>query len=113
MTSRVRQWLLDPSSIYKETRLSDPSTQSRLIERAAEIGTTWPELSGTRQRAFLIALIERIDVGANQIDIRLHPSRLSALLDIAATPLPSATNDETQVLSIPVRLRRSGGRSGC
>jgi hypothetical protein len=65
-------------------------------------------LPGTRQRAFLTALIERIDVGANQIDIRLHPSRLCALLDMAATPLPSATDDETHVLYIPVRLRRSG-----
>jgi hypothetical protein len=108
VTSRVRQWLLDPSSIYKAIRHSNPSTQSRLIERAAEIGKTWPELPGTRQRAFLTDLIERIDVGANQIDIRLRLSRLSALLDIAATPLPGATEDDTEVLSIPVRLRRSG-----
>jgi DNA invertase Pin-like site-specific DNA recombinase len=109
VTSRVRQWLRDPSSIYKAIRLSDPSTQSRLIERAAEIGKTWPELPGTRQRAFLADLIERIDVGTKQIDIRLRLGRLSALLDIAATPLPSATENETEVLSIPVRLRRSGG----
>jgi DNA invertase Pin-like site-specific DNA recombinase len=108
VTSRVRQWLLDPGSIYKATRLFDHSTQSWPVARAAEIGKTWPELPGTRQRAFLTGLIERIDVGANQIDIRLRPHRLSALLDIAATPLPSATDDETQILSIPVRLRRSG-----
>ena len=88
--------------------LPDPSTQQRVVARAAEIGKTWPELPGTRQHAFLTALIERIDVGANQIDIRLRPTRLGALLDIAATSLPSATDDETQVLSIPVRLRRSG-----
>jgi hypothetical protein len=31
------------------------------------------------------ALIDRIDVGANQIDIRLRPRRLSALLDIATS----------------------------
>jgi len=29
VTSRVRQWLLDPSSIYKVTRLRDPSAQRR------------------------------------------------------------------------------------
>ena len=29
VTSRVRQWLLDPSSIYKATRLRDPSAQRR------------------------------------------------------------------------------------
>jgi len=38
----------------------------RLVVGAAEIGTSWPELPGTRQRAVLTRLIERIDVGADQ-----------------------------------------------
>jgi len=108
VTSRVRQWLLDPGSIYKATRLPDPSAQRRLIARSAQIGKSWPELPGTRQRALLTALIEGIDVGANQIDIHFRATRLSALLDVAAEPLPSATEDEAQILSVPVRVRRSG-----
>ena len=80
-----------------------PSAQRRLIARAAEIGKSWPELPGARQRAFLTALIERIDVGADRIDIHFRPTRLGVLLDIAATPLPSATDDETQILSVPIR----------
>jgi site-specific DNA recombinase len=108
VTSRARQWLLDPGGIYQSTRLPDPSAQPRLIARAVEIGKSWTELPGTRQRAFLTTLIERIDVGADQIDIHFRPTRLAALLDGAATPLPGATDDEIQILSIPVRLRRSG-----
>jgi DNA invertase Pin-like site-specific DNA recombinase len=108
VTSRVRQWLLDPGGIYQSTRLPDPSAQRRLIARAVEIGKSWTELPGTPQRAFLTTLIDRIDVGADQIDIHLRPTRLAARLDITATPLPSATDDEIQILSIPVRLRRSG-----
>jgi len=108
LTSRVRQWLLDPGGIYQATRLADPSAQRRLIARALEIGKSWTELPGTRQRAFLTTLIDRIDVGADQIDIHLRPARLAALLDVAATPLSSATDNEIQILSIPVRLRRSG-----
>ena len=61
-----------------------------------------------RQRALLTALIKRIDVETNRIDIHFRPTRLGALLDIAASPLPSATDDETQMLSVPIRLRRSG-----
>jgi site-specific DNA recombinase len=39
----------------------------------------------------------------------LRPTRLAALLlDVAATRLPSASDDEIQILSSPVRLRRSG-----
>src|SRR5438477_130069 len=63
VTSRVRQWLVDPSSVYQATRLADPSAQRRLIARAAEIGKSWSELSATRQRAFLTTLIERVDIG--------------------------------------------------
>jgi len=105
--SRVRQWLLDPGNIYQATQLPDLSAQRRLVAGAAEIGKSWPELPGTRQRAVLTRLIERIDVGSDQIDIHFRPTRLAPLLDIA-TPLPSATDDETQILSVPIRLRRTG-----
>jgi hypothetical protein len=64
-------------------------------------------LPGTRQRAFLTTLIDRIDVGVHQIDIHFRPARLGALLDVA-TPLPSAIDDKTQILSVPTRLRRTG-----
>ena len=110
VTSRVRQWLLDPGSICQatSTRFADPATPRRLAARAQEIGKRWPELPMMRQRAVLTALIDRIAVGVDQIDIRLCLGRLGAPLDVAATPLPSVTDDEIQILSIPVRLRRSG-----
>jgi len=84
------------------------SAQRRLIARAEEIGRSWPELPAARQRTFLTALIERIDVGASRLDIHVRPTRLGALLDIAAPSLSSATEDETQILSVPIALRRSG-----
>jgi hypothetical protein len=106
VTSRMRQWLADPDSIYQATRLSDPSMQRRLIARAAEIEKTWPELPEARQRAFLTALIERIDIADNQIDIHIRPTRLAALLNLAAEA--SAVDDDSQILYVPVELRRSG-----
>ena len=108
VTSRVRQWLLDPGSIYQATQLSDMSTRRRLIARAAEMAKSWPELPGPRQRACITALLARIDVRANQIDIHLRPTRIGAILDAAATSVPSATEDEIHILSVPVGLRRSG-----
>src|SRR5262249_533518 len=107
VTSRVRQWLLDPGNIYEATQLPDLSAQSRLVAGAAEIGRSWPELPGTRQPAGLARLMERIDVRGDQIDIHLRPTRLGALFDVV-TPLPSASDDETQTLSVPIRLRRTG-----
>jgi site-specific DNA recombinase len=109
VTGRMRQWLVDPGSVYQATRLADPLAQRRLIARAREIGKSWPDLPAVRQRTLLTALIERIDVGANhRIDIHFRPTRLSTLLDIVAMPSPSETHDETQILAVPIELRRSG-----
>jgi len=107
VTSRLRQWLVDPGSVYQAIRLADPAAQRRLIARAEEIGNSWSELPAARQRAFITALIERIDVGAKRIDIHFRPTRLGALLDLTATPSSSATN-ETQILSVPIELCRFG-----
>jgi site-specific DNA recombinase len=110
VSDRVHKWLLDPGSIYKSTaaRLADPSIQHWRVERAAEIGKHWPELSVARKRAVLTALIERIEVSVDQIDIRLRPPRLGALLDGDATPSQGVGEEESELLSVPVRLRRAG-----
>jgi hypothetical protein len=110
VTSRVRRWLLDRGSIYKATsaRFPDPSTQRRLAARAAEIGKRWPEFPVARTHAVLAALIERIVVSVDQIEIRLRPRQLNALLDVAATPIQGLTDDETEIVSVPARLRRVG-----
>ena len=107
VTSRVRQWLLNPGSIYHAIRLADLSKQRQLSTRAAEIANSWPELPATRQRALLTALIERVDIRTDRIDILLRPMRLGALLDVASL-LPSAAEDQTQILSVPAQLRRCG-----
>jgi hypothetical protein len=102
---------LDPGSVYKSTsaRLAHASMQQRLVARAADIGKHRPELPVARKRAVLTALIERIEMRVDQIDIRLRPPRLSALLDAAATPLQGAADDQIEIPSLPVRLRRAGG----
>jgi len=105
VANRVRQWLLDPGSIYQATQRTDLSVPRRLVVRAAEIGQSWPKLPATRQRGLLTDLIERINIRGDQIDIHIRTTRLAALLDVAAAPSPSG-DDETQILSVPVRLRR-------
>jgi hypothetical protein len=60
---------------------TDCSKVDRVGRGAGEIGKSWPELPATRQRAFLTALIERIEVRANRIDIHFRSTRLATLLD--------------------------------
>jgi len=90
------------------TRLADPTAQRRLVARARELGNSCPDFSTTRQRALLAGLVERIDIGANQIDIHIRAARLGALFDGPAAPSVDEADDETQIPSVPVRLRRSG-----
>src|SRR4029077_15200743 len=110
VSSRVHRRLLDAGSIYKSTsaRLTYASTQQRLFARAADLGKYWPELPVARKRAVLAALVERIEVSLDQIDIRLRPRRLGVLLDVAAAPSQGVKDDETEILSVLVRLRRAG-----
>jgi hypothetical protein len=105
--SRVRQWLLNPGSIYQTTSawLRDPSTQQGLITQAAAIGRQWSELLPARTRAVLTVLIERVEVRVNQIDIHLRSPRLPALFDAAVTP---SVSEETVILPVPAQLRRAG-----
>jgi DNA invertase Pin-like site-specific DNA recombinase len=110
VASRVHRWLLDPGSIYKlnAARLADGSMQQRFVAQAADLGKRWPELPVARKRAVLAAVIARIEVKVDQIDIHLRPLRLCALLDLPATPSQSVNDDEIELLSVPARLRRSG-----
>jgi hypothetical protein len=72
-----------------------------------------PSCQDHRQRAFLSALIERIEVGADQIDIHPRPTLLGVILEVAATPLPRAPEDETQILCVPYICAARGERSRC
>ena len=101
VSGRVHRWLLDPRNIYKSTsgRLVDSSVQQRLLALAADIGRHWPELPVAGKRAVLAALIERIEVKVDQIDIHLRPLRLCALLDLPTAPSQGVNDDEIELLS--------------
>jgi site-specific DNA recombinase len=107
VVSKVRQWLLDPGSIYQATSAShpEPSVRQRLVARAAQVGKQWSELPPSRRCAVLTTLIERVEVRVDQVDIHLRPTGLNALFDGAVTP---SLREETVILSVPARLRRAG-----
>jgi hypothetical protein len=107
VVSQVRQWLLDPGSIFNATAAwtPEPFAQQRLVARAAQIARQWSELPPARTRSVLAALIERVEARVDQVDVHLRPAGLSALFDAAVTP---PLEEETVILSVPARLRRAG-----
>lgn len=58
-----------------------------------------------RTRPVLVALIQRVEVRVDQVDIQLRSAGLSALFNVAVTPSPG---EETVILSVAARLRRAG-----
>jgi hypothetical protein len=114
VTSRMRQWLLDPSGVYQSTRLPDPAAQRRLIARAGEIGKSWTELPRTRQRALLTTLIDRIAIGgrSDRHPVALDPARPPSSMSQRHHCRTRAT---TKFKSCPSRCGYAapGGRSGC
>jgi site-specific DNA recombinase len=107
VASRVRQWLLDPGSIYKAISawLPDPSTQQQLVARAAQMGRRWSELPPARTRTVLTALIERVEVRVDRVDIHLRQIGLGSLFNLSVAP---SVSEENVIMSVPARLRRAG-----
>jgi hypothetical protein len=66
--------------------------------------SAWPP---ARTRTALTALIERVEVRVDQVDIHLRPTGLTALFDVAV-PSQSMLDEETLILSVPAQLRRAG-----
>ena len=80
------------------------------IENAAELARRWPALPASAKRAILQALIARIDVRADTVDIAIRPAALSDVVtpDLEIRRLPTRHEGPTSVLSMPARLRRTG-----
>jgi hypothetical protein len=82
-----------------------------MLHRAADLAGKWSELNSMQMRPMLAALIKRIVVRVDRVDIHLLPNRFAALLsDELSWPTSAETADEEQplVLSVPAKLRRVG-----
>jgi hypothetical protein len=99
VANRVRQWLLDPGSIYQAISawLPEPSAQQQLVVRAAEIGRQWSELPPARTHTVLTALIERVEVRVERG--RLGPYTAAGRFDTTASVKTSATGQQPQLVS--------------
>jgi hypothetical protein len=73
VTSRMRQWLVDPGSVYQATRLADPSMQRRLIARAAEMLLELLMAALHRQRILLPIPFALAEMQAGLLELLPNP----------------------------------------
>jgi site-specific DNA recombinase len=110
VAERLRGLLSDPASLSDAlcSHVSDASMQQRLIDASAKLSERWPDLPPPEQRALLRAVVSRVDILPERVDIQIAPARLAAGLrgDPAALAIDGPAGVLT--LSVPARLKRAG-----
>ena len=84
--------------------------QNRLIGAAARLSKEWPGLEQSKVRDLVLALVPRIDILPDRVDIRVSPARLVHILSGRTNdPAEEGTELDTHLtLNVPARLKRTG-----
>jgi site-specific DNA recombinase len=114
--TKLRTFLADKGAILDAIKNKHPDGvgQTRLIGRGREIAEELGTLAPDEVRGTLMALLSRVDIKPDRVEINIPRSRLVALLAARAidlTPLEGQTdNDPNDVLTLTVvaRLQRVG-----
>jgi site-specific DNA recombinase len=80
VSDRIRLFLADPGAIFEAIRSGapDPAAQRRLLSRARDLASQWPDLLPARLRLLLHTLIRRIELHTDRLDVQLLPSQVRA-----------------------------------
>jgi len=107
---RICALLKDKDAISKAAVATTVASRKIMIDNAADLAQRWPSLPSSEKCAILHALVERVDIRRELVDVSV---RLAALPDIVKPELDIrglATRHDgpIRVLSVPARLRRTG-----
>ena len=114
--TRLRAFLSDQGAILDAIRdeHADGAGQNRLIERGRQIAEGLGRLAPDQTRAMLIALLSRVDIRPDRVEINIRRGRLIALLATQTIDLPDqegqtvSESNEILTLTIKARLQRVG-----
>ena len=109
ITERICQMFQDEALILDTVtaHTDDLAEQKWLIAKIHNLAIEWPRKTPTETRQLLLALIIRIDVHREQVDIQIRPS---ALIQIATEKnlTPLVTDGPAITLCVDARLKRTG-----
>jgi site-specific DNA recombinase len=116
VTGRIGAWLADPVAVLNAVQSHGPDgvAQKRLLDEAARLAASWQDLDAERLRAILRAVVTRVQVHSDRVDVTLDEMGvalwLNAQEDQQRSAHPSGDDRERHlaVLIIPARLRRTG-----
>ncbi|MFQ5911667.1 MAG: hypothetical protein ACE5JS_00610 [Nitrospinota bacterium] len=111
---RLRALLSNRAEVFDaiQPHVQAGAEQKRLLDLAASLSKSWPDLPPTEARGLLLALITRIEVNPNNVDVHILPARLIDVLQGNYVDLPpaceSSQKDGHLILSVPSLLKRRG-----
>jgi site-specific DNA recombinase len=112
VAKRFCQFLSEPDSILKATEHQglEAADQQRLIDRAAQVSSSWSTLPSTQVRALFTMLIRQIAVRPERVELQILPARLATALGTAPAIIGSVDQEDATVLTLSVaaQLRRTG-----
>ncbi len=111
---RLLQFLTSESELFAaiETRVEDVNDCAAIITRAVDLARSWPALAAAGKRAILSALVDRVDLLRDTLEIRIVPDRLPSILEDGWVPhdriLSGNESQPTITLTVAARLQRAG-----
>lgn len=107
---RICALLRDETVMLEVAGSTTVAIRKSLIENAADLARRWPALPASAKRAILHALVERVDIRPDTVNVSVRPAVLPDAVkpDLDIRRLPAKLEGPTQVLSVPARLRRTG-----
>jgi DNA invertase Pin-like site-specific DNA recombinase len=114
-TGRIRAWLADPVAVLNAVQSCRPDAvaHKRLLGNAAWLAASWQDLDAERLRAILRAVVPRIQVYSDRVDVTLDQMGVALWLNAKdrlqfAQPESDDQERHVMVLTIPTRLKRTG-----
>ena len=115
VTGRIRAWLADPVAILNAVQCHGPDVvaQKRRLDEAAWHAASWQEFDAEQLRAILRAVVTRVQVHSDRVDLTLDQMGVALLLNAKdqrqfAHPGGDDRERHLMVLTIPARLKRTG-----
>lgn len=107
---RIRALLKNKALILDAAGSAPLSARKTQIEQAAALDHRWPALSASHRRAIIRALVTRIDVQPNTVEISICIGVLADITNPAldVRKLPKHATGSIEVLTVPACVRRTG-----
>ena len=116
VTGRIHAWLADPVAVLNAVQCGGPDAvaQKTLLGEAARLAAGWQDLDAEHLRALFLALVSKVQVHPDRIDVTLDQMGVALWLNAKADkpqPAHAGGYDREQhliVLTIRARLKRAG-----